>query len=74
MQALDVDEVVGQLLAREGFRSGGGTGLRETTELASIQGFDEDTADEIQERAKDYLARSRPSRTRAARAWRRRRS
>jgi transcription termination/antitermination protein NusA len=57
MQALDVDEVVGQLLASEGFRSVEELAFVEPTELASIQGFDEDTAAEIQNRARDYLAR-----------------
>jgi N utilization substance protein A len=57
MQALDVDEVVGQLLASEGFRSVEELAYVEISELASIQGFDEDTASEIQNRARDYLAR-----------------
>jgi len=57
MQALDVDEVVGQLLASEGFRTVDELAFVELGELASIQGFDEDTAGEIQQRAKEYLAR-----------------
>lgn len=57
MQALDVDEVVGQLLASEGFRTVEELAYVEIGELASIQGFDEDTATEIQSRAQDYLAR-----------------
>jgi N utilization substance protein A len=57
MQALDVDEVVGQLLASEGFRSVEELAFVETSELATIEGFDEDTAAEIQSRAHDYLAR-----------------
>ena len=57
MQALDVDEVVGQLLASEGFRSVEELAYVEPTELASIEGFDEDTANEIQTRARDHLAR-----------------
>ena len=57
MQALDVDEVVGQLLASEGFRSVEELAFVDMAELASIQGFDEDTAAEIQRRAQDYLAR-----------------
>src|SRR3954464_13999909 len=57
MQALDVDEVVGQLLASEGFRSVEEVAYVDLGELASIQGFDEDTAREIQTRAQDYLAR-----------------
>jgi N utilization substance protein A len=57
MQALDVDEVVGQLLASEGFRSVEELAYVETAELASIEGFDDETAEEIQNRARDYLAR-----------------
>jgi transcription termination/antitermination protein NusA len=57
MQALDVDEVVGQLLASEGFRSVEEIAYVDLGELASIQGFDEDTAREIQNRAQGYLAR-----------------
>jgi transcription termination/antitermination protein NusA len=57
MQALDVDEVVGQLLASEGFRTVDELAYVELSELSSIQGFDEDTAAEIQRRAQDYLAR-----------------
>jgi N utilization substance protein A len=57
MQALDVDEVVGQLLASEGFRSVEEIAYVDLGELASIQGFDEDTAKEIQNRAQEYLAR-----------------
>ena len=56
MSALDVDEVVGQLLASEGFRSVEELAFVEPTELAAIDGFDEDTANEIQTRARDHLA------------------
>ncbi len=57
MEALDLDEVVGQLLASEGFRSVEELAFVEQAELASIEGFDEDTAVEIQTRARDYLAK-----------------
>jgi len=57
MKAIDVDEVVGRLLASEGFRSVEDLAFVEPTELASIEGFDEDTALEIQNRAKSYLER-----------------
>ncbi|MBZ6077064.1 transcription termination factor NusA [Microvirga puerhi] len=57
MNALDVDEVVGQLLASEGFRSVDEIAYVDLAEVASIEGFDEDTAQEIQSRAQDYLAR-----------------
>src|SRR5919205_405584 len=57
MQALDVDETLAQLLASEGFSSVEDIAFVPVEELASIEGFDEDTAAEIQERAREYLAR-----------------
>ena len=57
MGALDVDEVVGQLLASEGFRSVEELAYVDLAELASIEGFDEETAEEIQNRARDHIAR-----------------
>ncbi len=57
MEALDVDEVVGQLLAAEGFGSVEEIAFVDPAEISSIQGFDEDTASEIQSRAREYLAR-----------------
>ncbi len=57
MEALDVDEVVGQLLASEGFRSVEELAYVDPTEVAAIEGFDADTAEEIQNRAKEFLAR-----------------
>src|SRR5207344_652136 len=56
MEALNVDEVVGQLLASEGFNSIEELSLVEQKDIASIEGFDEDTAQELQMRARDYLA------------------
>src|SRR4249920_2200127 len=56
MEALDVDEVVGQLLASEGFRSVEELAYVDPSELSGIEGFDDDTAVEIQTRARDYLA------------------
>jgi N utilization substance protein A len=57
MEALDLDEVVGQLLASEGFTSVEELAMVEEKEIAGIEGFDEDTAKELQARANDYLAR-----------------
>ena len=57
MAALDVDETVGQLLASEGFRSVEELSAVDPLELTNIEGFDEDTANEIQNRARDHLAR-----------------
>ena len=56
MQALDVDEMVAQLLASEGFSSVEELAYIDASEIASIQGFDEETAGEIQNRAAEYLA------------------
>src|ERR1043166_401753 len=56
MEMLNVDEVVGQLLASEGFNSVEELAFVEPKELTSIEGFDEDTAAELQQRANDYLA------------------
>jgi len=57
MNALDVDEVVGQLLASEGFRSIEELAFVEPAELAAIEGFDAETAAEIQSRAHDHLGK-----------------
>ena len=73
MNALDVDEVVGQLLASEGFRSVEELAFVEPSELASIEGFDADTAEEIQNRARDYLAKIEAELEAAAQGTRRRR-
>src|ERR1700674_5779360 len=43
MEALNVDEVVGQLLASEGFTSVEELAFVEQKDIASIEGFDEDT-------------------------------
>ena len=56
MNALNVDETVGQLLASEGFRNVEEVAYVDLAELASIEGFDEDTAAEIQNRAQEHLA------------------
>src|SRR5215471_1131219 len=57
IEALNVDEVVGQLLASEGFNSVEELAAVDEKELAGIEGFDEDTARELQTRARDYLDR-----------------
>ncbi|HEV2363838.1 MAG TPA: transcription termination factor NusA [Caulobacteraceae bacterium] len=54
-EALDVDEVIAQLLATEGFATVEDIAYVEPAEIAAIEGFDEDTAEEIQARARDYL-------------------
>ncbi len=57
MEALNVDEMVGQVLASEGFTSVEEVAYVEPDEIASIDGFDSDTAEEIQARATEYLER-----------------
>ena len=57
MGALDVDEFIAQLLTSEGFSSIEEAAFVELEEIANIEGFDEDTATEIQTRAREYLER-----------------
>ncbi|WP_309627046.1 transcription termination factor NusA [Brevundimonas sp.] len=54
-EALDVDEVIAQLLVTEGFATIEDLAFVENYEVAEIEGFDEDTAEELQARARDYL-------------------
>ncbi len=55
MEALDVDEVIAQLLVTEGFATIEEVAFVELTDIAHIEGFDENTAQEIQTRAREYL-------------------
>ncbi len=55
MQALNVDELVGQLLATEGFTSVEEVAYVEREEVSAIDGFDDDMAEEIQARARESL-------------------
>lgn len=57
MEALDVDEVIAQLLATEGFTDVEDLAFVELDEIAVIEGFDDETAEEIQTRAREYLDR-----------------
>jgi len=57
MEALDVDEVIAQLLVTEGFASIEEVAYVESGEIAGIEGFDEETAEELQSRAREYLER-----------------
>ncbi len=56
VDALNVEEVIAQLLATEGFSSVEDVAYTEVEELAGIQGFDEDLAAALKERAEGYLA------------------
>src|SRR5689334_6890884 len=62
MEALDVDEVIAQLLATEGFETVAEVAYVDAGEIAHIEGFDEDTAKEIQARAREYLERQEAER------------
>ena len=55
MEALDVDELLSQLLVTEGFNDINELALVDLKEISNIAGFDEDTAGEIQARAADFL-------------------
>jgi transcription termination/antitermination protein NusA len=57
VEALDVDETLAQLLASEGFDTVEEVAFVELHDIASIDGLDEQTAEELQQRAKDYLGK-----------------
>ena len=55
MESLDVDELLSQLLVTEGFTDIEELAFVEIEEIINIAGFDEETAQEIQARANDFL-------------------
>jgi len=55
MESLDVDETIAQLLASEGFASIEDVAYVALPELSDIEGFDEETAQELQDRAVGYI-------------------
>jgi N utilization substance protein A len=55
METMNVDEMVAQLLVSEGFATLEEVAYVDTDELLSIDGFDQDTADELQARARESL-------------------
>ena len=55
MNALDVDEVIAQLLVTEGFTRVEEVAYVPREELAAIEGFDEDIAEELASRAEAYI-------------------
>ncbi len=55
MDALNIDEVVAQLLVSEEFNSVDEVAYVPVDELVAIEGFDQDTAEELQARAVEYL-------------------
>lgn len=58
-EALNVEEMIAHLLVSEGFNSVEEIAYVELDELASIEGFDMDIANELQGRAKEYLAQKK---------------
>jgi N utilization substance protein A len=55
MESLDVDETVAQLLASEGFASIEDVAYVPLDELSAVEGFDEETAQELQTRALEFI-------------------
>ena len=55
IQALDVDEVIAHLLVTEGFSSVEEVAYVPVEDVSSIEGFDEDLAGELQQRARNFL-------------------
>jgi N utilization substance protein A len=55
IDALDVDDVIAHLLVTEGFASVEEVAFVAADELSRIEGFDENVAKELQERARVYL-------------------
>ena len=55
MTGLDVDEMIAQLLVSEGFETMEEVGYVAIEDLTSIEGFDDETAEELQTRAREYL-------------------
>jgi N utilization substance protein A len=57
IDALDIDDVIAHLLVTEGFGSLEEVAFVPVEELAAIEGFDQDVAAELQERARQALDR-----------------
>lgn len=55
IDALNVEEVIAHLLVTEGFTSIEEVGYVPVEDLAGIEGFDEDVAGELRQRARDFL-------------------
>ena len=55
VDALNVDEMVAQLLASEGFSTVEEVAYVDMLEIASIEGFDDETAEELQARAREFI-------------------
>ncbi|MFN3312834.1 MAG: transcription termination factor NusA [Hyphomonas sp.] len=57
MKALDADETLAQLLASEGFETVEEIAFVAADDFITIEGFDKDVAEELQERAREFLDR-----------------
>ncbi len=57
IEALDVDDMIAHLLVAEGFSTVDEVALVDLKELAEIEGFDEDIAQELQSRAQEFVAK-----------------
>jgi N utilization substance protein A len=62
MQALDVDEFIASLLVAEGFATVEEVAYVDLSEIAHIEGFTEETANEIQTRAREFLEKQEAER------------
>lgn len=58
VEALDVEDMIANLLAAEGFLSVEELAGAEVLEIQAIEGFDEDIAKEIKRRAEEYLQKT----------------
>jgi N utilization substance protein A len=67
-EELDVDETLSQLLVAEGFSELEEVAYIEASELAAIEGFDEELAEELQSRASEALDRREEANREARRA------
>ncbi len=68
MDTLDLDEFFAQLLVSEGFTSLEEVAYVDLDELLTIEGVDEDTANELQARARDHIEEQNRKALEAARA------
>ena len=57
IEALDVDDMIAHLLIAEGFSNVDEIAMVDLKELAEIEGFDEEVAAELQNRAKEFVAK-----------------
>lgn len=63
MEALDVDEMVAHVLLNEGFENVEDISLVPVSEITTIEGFEEDVAIELQNRAREYVSHANEENT-----------